>query len=748
MAKERFLGEVAHIRQVEGGGILEHPLDQHLEETAALAASFAEPFNGQAWAYCAGLWHDLGKYQPAFQAYIRDKADPEAHIENAPGRVDHSTVGALYAKRQWGTMGHLLAYLIAGHHAGLTDFEPYVVGPRALKSRLHRAEESGLLDFLDKTTMPPGLLDCKMPQEPSPGEDNGDRIKGLHLWLRMLYSCLTDADFLDTEGFMSPEKQQQRGGFPTIVQLLERFDSHMKAVLEGAAPTPVNRIRAEVYRNCRKRAQEPPGVFSLTVPTGGGKTLSSLGFALEHAHRHGKQRVIYVIPYTSIIEQTADVFRNVFDDMECAVVEHHSSAEIEPDREDHNSRLACENWDAPLVVTTSVQFFESLFAARSSRCRKLHNIVDSVVILDEAQLLPPEFRQMILDSLNRLVRDYGVTLVICTATQPELGSVESFQLRYRGLPEPMEISPDCQQLHTELKRVVVVLPSDLNTQTAWPELADELIAYDSFLCIVNKRQDCRDLHALLQEGTYHLSALMCGQHRADTIKSIRADLEAHKPTRVVSTQLVEAGVDLDFPVVYRAMAGLDSIAQAAGRCNREGRLGRLGLVKVFVPPTKNFGHVARAEEAAREILHGYEGDVLQPELFPAYFRCYYHRIDPDKAGLAQLLSAQGTAIQFRTAADKFRLIDDSWQETVFVGYDEKGWALLGQLRRNGPERWLMRKMQRYAVNINARLRERLQLDGFIEEPHPGIYIQNRQELYDPIRGLEPEPRFSAGSMVK
>ncbi len=749
---------VAHIRYDADGTRHIHPLSAHLKNTARRAAAFAEPFDSADWAALAGLWHDLGKYQPAFQRYIRAKADAEAinaHIEDlensAPKRVDHSTPGAFYAAQSLGGAGRLLAYLIAGHHAGLTDWFSAEVGNRGLETRLQRAEEAELLKYLQQVTIPEPLLGRFAPQGQPPAEDRKDASKGLHLWLRMLYSCLVDADFLDTESFMQPHRPEQRGGFPGIDKLLLRFNRHMSSLVTGKCPTPVNQVRNQVYRRCCEMAEAKPGVFSLTVPTGGGKTLSSMAFALRHAQHHGKRRVIYVIPYTSIIEQTADVFREAFGDLAHAVVEHHSSAEADPSQEDRNTRLACENWDAPQIVTTSVQFLESLFAARSSRCRKLHNIVDSVVVMDEAQLIPPEFRQVILDTLHRLVRDYGVSLVICTATQPELGSVEGFQLKYQGLPEPAEIAPDPDHLHRNLKRVEVELPEDLSQAVEWEALAEELAEHESFLCIVNKRKDCRDLHALMAAqntgGARHLSALMCGQHRADTIAAIKDDLAAGRPARVISTQLVEAGVDLDFPVVYRAMAGLDSIAQAAGRCNREGRLEGLGRVKVFVPPSKNFGLIQRAEEAAREMLHGHNGDVLHPRLFKDYFRLFYGRIPPDKADIQRLLTAEGAAIRFRTAADQFKLIDDGWQETIFVSYGEEGATRLDQLRRHGPERWLMRKLQRYAVSINKQDRERLQRDGFLEEPWPGIYLQIRPELYDDTLGVILAPQHSAEGFV-
>jgi len=327
---------------------------------------------------------------------------------------------------------------------------------------------------------------------------------------------------------------------------------------------------------------EPPGIYTLTVPTGGGKTLSSMGFALNHAVKYGKHRVIYVIPYTSIIEQTADQFRAIFGE---AVIEHHSNLDSTDEaKENARSRLACENWDAPVIVTTTVQFFESLFASRTSRCRKLHNIVNSVVILDEAQLLPPDFLAPILEALKELQKNYGVTVVFCTATQPALGPHKTMDFDFKGIDGMKEIMDDPAMLHKALKRTEIRQVRNLEPLT-WDDVAGEITNNESVLCIVNRRDDARTLWELLPEGSIHLSALMCGAHRVRKIKEIKERLRNGVPTRVVSTQLVETGVDVDFPVVYRAMAGLDSIAQAAGRCNREG-LRAKGKVFVFTPPSE------------------------------------------------------------------------------------------------------------------------------------------------------------------
>lgn len=731
---------VAHTaRSPDGTRRTPHDLAEHLVGVAALAACHAQRFGANDWARLAGLWHDLGKYRPSFQRYLLQASgyEPDAHIEGVAGRVTHSTAGALLACDSFGVDGRVLAYVIAGHHAGLDDWHGGL--EVRLASQVARVE----LDEALKASPANAILNpvCFTPNLRS---IPGGKV-GFALWLRMLFSCLVDADFLDTEAYMDPAKAAQRGAWPSIEDLLGRFDQHMLGLASQAADTPVNRIRAEILAQCRAKAAESPGLFSLTVPTGGGKTLSSMAFALEHAKQHGKRRVIYVIPYTSIIEQTADIFRGIFGE---AVIEHHSNAETPPEQENAKSRLACENWDAPIVVTTNVQFFESLFAARPSRCRKLHNIVDSVVILDEAQLLPPEFLQPILDVLNLLTQHYGVTVVLCTATQPALSTRAYFDSRQnlRGLDGVREIVSDPDDLYLRLKRVKVRLPHDWHAKTQWSDLAERLKAHETVLAIVNTRRHARELHELMPEDTLHLSALMCGAHRAEVIRDIKARLKDGIPTRVVSTQLVEAGVDLDFPVVYRALAGLDAIAQAAGRCNREGRLAA-GEVVVFVPPeAAPPGLLRKGEDACRSVLQGYMGDPLDRKLFARYFEHLYSVCDLDTQRIGELLTVDGCtlAVNFRTAAERFRLIQDEDSAPVIVFYrgpdgtDTRVDALIAGLRKQGPERWLMRSLQRYIVTVPRHEALRLLAQGDVQEIVPGLFVQVSDWLYHPVLGLMPE----------
>ncbi len=709
-----------------------------------MSAAFASAFNSADWARLAGLWHDLGKYRKGFQDYIRRSHDPDAHIESRVVGRDktHSTAGALHALAQLGPLqGRVLAFLIAGHHAGLPDWEPSDGAGASLKARLATGNADSQREYAEAIAqaIPTDILAGERPTF------IGDAGKaGLALWMRMLFSCLVDADFLDTEKFFSPEKSARRGGYPSLTDLKVAFDAYMDAKASDAAAkaSPINRHRSDVLAQCRAKAMLAPGFFTLTVPTGGGKTLSSLAFALEHALAHGKHRIVYAIPYTSIIEQTAAVFRGVFETFDDdVVVEHHSNLDVDERKEDHANRLAAENWDAPLIVTTNVQLFESLHAARTSRCRKLHNLAGSVIVLDEAQMLPRDFLAPVLQSLKLLVAHYGVTVVLCTATQPMLRSRHEPVTKRKlldGIDDARDIVDTPDALFDALKRVEVHLPTDFRVATPWKSLAEELTQHDCVLTILNTRKHARDLFQLMpREGSEHLSALMCAEHRTAVITRIKARLSAKRigvdtqPLRVNSTQLVETGVDLDFPVVYRALAGMDSIAQAAGRCNREGLLPQPGQVHVFVPQTSGPpGQMRQGEQTTRELAAA--GRLIDP-LAPATFRDYFDRfygMDAngkfDREDILELLKPERAA--FRSAAARFRLIDEDG-ESVIVPYGPgagpndaspvHGW--LGALTKDGNATWVRRKLQRYTVSVTRRQFDRMLVQGDVEE-HAGLWL--------------------------
>lgn len=705
-------------------------LKDHLNDTAQRAAAFAEVFNSADWAHYAGMLHDLGKAHPDFQSYICKARglDASEYDDNNPGtHPNHSGAGGiLVCERFNNIVGKTLAYLVAGHHSGLPDLH----GGSA--SLLHRLEnEKHIADSVRDYAVPYLAAQPAALQPPAFAMQcrNHDAI-AYHMWVRMLYSCLVDADFLDTESFMDKNKHAQRPTFPTLNELKSKLDYKMKKMMMDAPDTHVNRIRADILARCRAAAMQAPGLYSLTVPTGGGKTLSGTAFALEHATypKHNKSRIIYVIPYTSIIEQTADELRKYFGPEN--VIEHHSNIAPEREKEAPQHTLAAENWDAPIIVTTSVQFFESLYAAKPGRCRKLHNIVNSVVILDEAQLLPPELLYPCVESLNRLITDYRVTVVLSTATQPALPNL---------CLAPQEIISGTDALYDQLNRTNIVFPNDMNKPRDWPSLAAELTEYKQVLCIVNTRRDCYALWKEMPEGTVHLSALMCGEHRSQIIADIKKRLPHGETLRVISTQLVEAGVDMDFPVVYRALAGLDSINQAAGRCNREGTLAELGQVKVFIAPKPAPpGLLRKGEDTTRELTAtpGFLPDT--PDAFRRYSKHYYASINDNgenwwRERLVKNVNPDGN-VQFRTAGQEFRLIKDQTVPIIVrFGDNDK---LIDKLRFAGLSRELMRALQRYTVNIKPDVANRLLLEKRIEEIQDGIFVQADTNLYNTQIGLD------------
>ncbi|WP_258546013.1 CRISPR-associated helicase Cas3' [Marinobacter pelagius] len=730
-----------------------------MQKVAKLSGTRADEFQSAGWGVAAGLWHDLGKYRGAFQEYIRDASGFErenAHVEN-PQRVTHSTAGAVHAINQWPSVpGYIIAYLIAGHHAGLPDWS----GNRgSLQFRLQEAgpEYSEAM----AARIPEYLLRADQPEVPYQARSTDS----ISLWMRLLFSCLVDADFLDTESYMAPERVNQRGRLPKLSELHPVFFERMSRLQKASDDTSLNCTRKAIFDACQRSAPEPSGIFGLTVPTGGGKTLASLGFALEHARKHGKLRVIYAIPFTSIIEQNAAVFREFLG--EEAVLEHHSSLDVDPGSERAGSRLAAENWDAPLIVTTNVQLFESLFASRTSRCRKLHNLVNSIVILDEAQQIPRDFHEPITRVMQQMSDHFGVTWVLCTATQPDLGKqLDAFGgVLHTGLDNIREIIPDPAELAGQLKRVDIEMPPNPDETTSWESLAEQLSQEDCVLVVVNKRQDARTLYDLLPEGsdTYHLSANMCAEHRSRILAEIRHKLSERRggsemPLRVVSTQLIEAGVDVDFPVVYRAMAGLDSIAQAAGRCNREGRMADRGRVVVFqpeqLPPP---GFLRQAAQVTLKLLRsGQLNEPLSPQAIQAFFTDLNTQGDRDKHGICKLLKAESSpdaplGIQFREAAEKFRLIDDRGVGVVVPfcpeEYEETPvdqW--LAMLEQDGSQKWVHRKLQRYSVTLPESLAKQLHVLGAIYE-RAGKFVVEYSH-YHPIWGVQaPDSLIPAESTV-
>ncbi len=727
------MDSIAHIKKEENSQFKFHSLLEHLSGTADLVAKFASAFNNPEWGRLLGLWHDIGKFSRDFQDYIMINSGYQEDDQIKP-KVDHTSSGAILAKEILPSYWPPLSYCIAGHHAGLHNWFPVKGISGDLTNRL--TKQSLLEDI--RGSLPKEIFDFKDLNPPANRQLPPEHI---HLWIRMLFSCLVDADYLDTERFMNPESFSKRGKYDSISELNLFFEDFVSALSKNAPNTHLNNFRNKILKECKESGAKEPGFFSITVPTGGGKTISSMAWALEHAIRYNKSRIVFAIPYTSIIAQTAQVYRDIFGADN--VIEHHSNIDEKPEMQ--NRKLATENWDAPIIVTTNVQLFESLFSNKASKCRKLHNLANSIIILDEAQMLPPEFLKPILSVLCGLVNYFGVSVLFSTATQPALtGNIGgSGQNAFTGIDRASiyEIVKDSRKLAHELKRVKIEMPEDVNQPFEYKDIAEELQKYNQVLCIMNTRKDCRDLYNLMPKGTLHLSRMMCSAHIMDTIERIKEHLRLNIPVRVISTQLIEAGVDIDFPVVYRALAGLDSIAQSAGRCNREGKLnheGKIGLTKLFCPPKPiPPGLMRKGADTMKEIMHNdTDQDFLNPELFEKYFSLFYSKIqDFDKPKVNQHLckNAREMKFQFATASRDFRLIDDKRDQNIIVKYG-KGESLIKILKARGPESWLMRKLQRYTVSVKEHDFAEILKAELIEQIH-GCWVQRGEALYSQEVGL-------------
>jgi len=725
-----------------------HDLVEHLERTAERARENAEKFGAGELTRLAGLWHDLGKFNPEFQEYLRrcERATRTGGAPPARG-VPHAVYGAMLASGSASALRspvlELLAPVISGHHAGLR--EPAAVRSAVLDPERREVYERSLeaaASRLNEVTFrgDPASLLPEPPEDPLQAE----------LLLRMVFSALVDADFLDTEAHFDPERAGHRGTATTPADLWERFEEDQRALMASDPGRLVNQVRAEVYEACLDAADLPQGVFRLSVPTGGGKTRSGLAFALRHARKHDLDRVIFAVPYTSIIEQTADEYRKVLG--EEAVLEHHSAVRQdareafgEPGENERldgsraRARLATQNWDATVIVTTTVQLFESLFANRTSRCRKLHNLAKSVIVLDEVQTLPLKLLGPIVSVLDELVRRYRVTVVLCTATQPALDR-QSRYLEGFGSETVRDIVPrDRAEEHfRKLRRVDYEAPAEM---WAWNEAARRLLeaAPDwRAMIVLNTRRDALAMLDALETATpdgegptlLHLSTLLCGAHRRRVLAEVRRRLREDIPCLLVSTQVVEAGVDLDFPVVFRALGPLDRIVQAAGRCNREGRLPGRGRVVVFQPEE---GRVPRGEYASavaetRSLLASEDLELLHdPDIFRRYFTRMYQNVDTDAEGIQPLREK----LNYPEVAARFRLISEE-TVPVIVEYDKEARRLVERIRRNGVLRpGDHKRLQPYAVGL---FEHELKENGWMtKEIAEGVRLWSGD--YDPVRGI-------------
>ncbi|WBO57771.1 CRISPR-associated endonuclease Cas3'' [Acidocella sp. MX-AZ03] len=706
-------------------------MSDHLRDVAGMAGKFGDPLGLGVWAHVAGLLHDIGKASDAYQSYIRGKG-------SSP---DHSTAGAREAVQQFGLPGRFLAFAIAGHHAGLAD-------GKMLNERLCKKLEkyTGWEAYTGALPALTSLADKRR---------NPEKNFSQAFFVRMLFSCLVDADFLATEAFYSPGATLKRDGFSAISTLQTRLARFMAGITKDQA-LGLNGLRHQILTHAVARAELPPGLFTMTVPTGGGKTLASLSFALRHAVKHGLCRVIYVAPYTSIIDQTAQVFKNALGDED--VLEHHSGLDWEEAEKEGDPdgvqklRNATENWVSPIIVTTAVQFFESLFAAKPSACRKLHNMARSVIVLDEAQTLPLPVLRPCLAALEELTLNYGASVVLCTATQPAwrrqdgaLPSIKGSRQLGLDIPQSRELAPDPVGLFAALKRVrVEVLPSPVTDA----DIAARFAEQERMLCIVNSRAHAKSLFDEIAAlpGARHLTTLMCAAHRSEVLTQIREDLADQRPVRLVATSLIEAGVDIDFAEVWRARTGLDSIAQAAGRCNREGKQAGLGRVVVFTPAArqapKAFRAFAQAAEGALNMPDPLGLDAVHRYFRELYFNRGAERLDALMIdGLPGVLKAISDAdLPFASIAEAFKLIDETMRG-VIVNWQGRVTEALAALRAAPvPPRNVMRKLQLFTVPVPEAMWKVLRASGGIQPIRPEDYgerfmLVENSRLYDDTTGL-------------
>jgi CRISPR-associated endonuclease/helicase Cas3 len=690
-------------------------LIDHLKDVAVMARSFAEKFGCGAIAYWFGLLHDLGKINPLFQSYLKAMEENRSHP-----KVPHAIWGAsfiyylLWCKNQKDAWKEF-ALPVYGHHAGLQAH-----GLASQKfSRFLREKPSALQSMISAWTELQQLFTTESPAFSVANNTHRE------MRIRMVFSALVDADYIATEKHFEPQKASNRGKWPDLPELWERFRQDQGTLLKkaGANPTKVNCIRREIYDSCLDAAKMKPGVFKLTVPTGGGKTRSGLAFALQHSiqNKNVFDRIIVALPYTSIIDQTATEYRKILEKEGECVLEHHSQIDVPDEKENQDPkhlryRLATENWDAPVIVTTTVQLFESLFTNKPGRARKLHNIAKSILILDEVQTLPPQLLKPTLDVLRDLVNHYGVSLVLSTATQPTFDNtpyLKSFQDI-----EVKEIVPDYPRHFAALQRVNYEFRSGA---LDWPELVEEIKNLTQVMVVLNTRKDALALIDAMGETPhiYHLSTLLCGRHRKDKLKEIRSRLKVGQPVRLISTQVVEAGVDLDFAVVYRALGPLDRIVQAAGRCNREGKLDK-GQVVIFEPSEGRMprGPYFAGFQKAKVMLDKNDVNTLsQPQIFMEYFKRLYGDLDLDESKI----QVHREALDYPKVARLYRLITDITLPVVVRHGDYekhlKNWGF-------HPSRKTWRQLQPFIVNVFEYEAGHFIHDRIMEDLGNSLYLWN------------------------
>lgn len=714
--KSTIIHSAEYLAHLDEDRIREQTVKDHLYGTAELAGKFAERFGKKEWGYCCGLLHDIGKYSDAFQTKIKS---------NSNRQVDHSTAGAKVCLEKGGCY-QFLSYCIAGHHAGLPDHGGSADGDDAptLMGRSRKKIE-------DYSTYQTEIQIPELRSLPFDESETPDADLSLSMFIRMIYSCLVDADFLDTECFMKNGITDRNSG-ESMEILLEKLERHISGWLSNTGTETVNGRRTEILRHCLERGKEKPGMFQLTVPTGGGKTIASLAFALRHAVANGMDRVIYVIPYTSIIEQNAGVFRDILGEQN--VLENHYNVDYESTEELKPMQLASENWDKPVVVTTNVQFFESLYANKSSKCRKLHNMANSVIIFDEAQMLPTDYLKPCLAAMEELVRQFRSSIVLCTATQPAL------QPLFRTQMQMTELCPAVQEQFRFFERVTF---QNIGTVTE-EDLSDRLRQEMQALCIVNTKKRAQKLYQQIKEdGVFHLSTSMYPKHRKRVLKNIRNRLANGEKCVLISTSLVEAGVDLDFQTVYRQLAGVDSMIQAAGRCNREGKRSvKESVVSIFQFEERENVPGQRLQIDVAKMLLAQGEDISSLQGIQKYFEALYHFRGEslDRKNILKLFKNPKPqfAYNFAGIAKEFKLIEED-TKTIFINCEPEADDILRQIKQQGYTKAVMRRAGQYCVQVYENEFDKLKGAGMLRPVSENIkefYELISEEQYSEDMGLD------------
>lgn len=698
---------LAHISEDK---LREQSIIEHAEGVAELSGMFAACFGCKEWGYGCGLMHDIGKYSVEFQQ----------RLHGGP-KVDHATAGAKELKLKRNVMQ---AYCVAGHHSGLPDG-----GSPAEPDTFYGRMKKELKDYQAFKE------EIKIPKFPAaPLKPIGKGGFSAAFFIRMLFSCLVDADYLDTERFMK-QGQTARGNYDSIEQLFDRLYKHIASWLTNYNENTVNGRRSSILRACLEKGRGPQGLYQLTVPTGGGKTVSSLAFALRHAKEHHLERIIYVIPFTSIIEQNAQVFKDILGKNN--VLENHCNVVCDNDKELEDMQLAAENWDKPIIVTTNVQFFESLFANKTSKCRKIHNISKSVIIFDEAQMLPVNYLKPCIQAVSELIYNYHCSAVLCTATQPALIPF------FPEFIKAEEICPDVKGQYEFFKRTNVKNMGEISEGNLISELKEK----QQVLCILNSRKRVQRVYeALKGENVYHLSTYMYPKHRRTILDEITKALKDGRPCKLIATSLVEAGVDFDFASVFRELAGIDSVIQAAGRCNREGYRGKdESKTIIFSLEHSDDIHIAGQLKlpisVAKQITEKYE-DITSPEAIYEYFQRLYH-FRGESLDIKNIIENFEKGIPsfnfpFAAAAKEFHIIE-SQTKTILIDKEPEAMEIVERLRRGEHSRELFRVAGQYCVSIYENDFDNLDGAGMLDALCTGIdtdfYILRDKGLYTDDRGL-------------